>query len=63
METMIDVRQLLKRFGVFVYVGNKKADLHLMEDEINALFDNGLITREDYMSARLIIKKEKKDLE
>ncbi|RPF55628.1 YqgQ family protein [Aquisalibacillus elongatus] len=63
MDSMIDVRNLLKRFGIFVYIGEQKADLLLMEDELQSLFENQLISNQEYAKALLIIKKEKKDLE
>ena len=37
MKTVYDVRQLLKRFSIFIYTGNRIADLDLMEDELKDL--------------------------
>ncbi|GEL77332.1 YqgQ family protein [Tenuibacillus multivorans] len=62
MQNILDVRHLLKRFGVFVYVGDRSSDLLLMEEELKSLFENRLISGEEYKQALLIIKKEKKDL-
>lgn len=58
MKTMYDVRQLLKRYGIFVYTGSRSGDLSIITDEINGLYKIGLINVQDYQIARLIIKKE-----
>ena len=34
MNTLYDVQQLLKSFGIFIYVGDRTADLELMEAEV-----------------------------
>lgn len=62
MKSIYDVQQMLKRFGVFVYTGNRLSDLQLMELELKELFDYALITKNDYMLARLILEKEIKQM-
>ncbi|MFC7364839.1 MULTISPECIES: YqgQ family protein [Bhargavaea] len=59
METVYDVMQLLKRFGTFVYTGDRNADLILMEMEVRQLYDNGLITQQQFIQSRLILRKGK----
>lgn len=58
MKEFFDVLQLLKRFGIFIYTGERKTDIELMMSEVTELFDNGLILKEDYLRAQLILKKE-----
>lgn len=58
MNHFLDVLQLLKRFGIFIYTGNQKTDIELMMSEVKELYDNGLIMKEDYLPALLILKKE-----
>ena len=58
MKNHLDVLQLLKRFGVFIYTGDRKTDLELMLIEVKDLFDNGLILKEDFISATLILRQE-----
>ncbi|MFB9973074.1 DUF910 family protein [Allobacillus sp. SKP2-8] len=60
METFLDVLQLLKKYGVFIYIGDRLAEFNLMEQEINELYQNKLISNEEYMRALLIIKKERR---
>ena len=62
METTYDVRQLLKRFGIFVYIGERTADLNLMELEITELYNTKCITVSEYKQAILILRKAKREL-
>ncbi|MBD1222799.1 YqgQ family protein [Virgibacillus halodenitrificans] len=58
MKSMYDIRQLLKKFGTYIYTGNKIGDLELMEMEIEELQNYGFIQKEDYISAKLLLRKE-----
>lgn len=58
MQTMYDVQQLLKRFGIFIYVGNRKADLELMEIELSELYRSKVISGNEYQTALLVLRKE-----
>lgn len=58
MKNYFDVLQLLKRFGVFIYTGDKKTDLELMLTEVKDLFENGLLIKEDYLAAVLILRQQ-----
>ncbi|GAA0443351.1 YqgQ family protein [Lentibacillus halophilus] len=58
METIYDVRQLLKRFGTVIYVGNRLADMELMEDEIKELYQSQCIDIETYQMALLLLRGE-----
>jgi len=60
---MLDVRQLLKRFGTFIYVGDRGGDLHLMEAETRELYKNGCITIQEYQESLIIIRKEMRNIE
>lgn len=59
---MIDVRNVLKQFGIFVYTGNRIADLDMISSELDELFKMGLIPIATYQSAKLIVNKEKRIL-
>ncbi|GLO66574.1 MULTISPECIES: YqgQ family protein [Oceanobacillus] len=59
MKTMIDVRNLLKRFGAFIYTGDRLGDLELIELELDDLYQYGFITQQEFLTAKLCIKKEK----
>lgn len=58
MTTLYDVQQLLKQFGIIVYLGNRQDDIEMMDFEIKNLHDSSLISDDDYRKARLILKRE-----
>ncbi len=58
MKTMLDVRNLLKRFGTFIYTGDRLGDAQLMIMEIEELKEQGLISQEEYLQAILLLRKE-----
>ncbi|WP_154989690.1 YqgQ family protein [Priestia megaterium] len=60
MNTLYDVQQLLKSFGIFIYVGDRTADLELMEAEVKELYQSNLIDVRDYQVAILLLRRELK---
>lgn len=58
MKTLFDVQQLLKRFGIYVYIGKRLYDIEVMKIELERLYDSGLIEKEDYLQAELILRRE-----
>ncbi|WP_338750093.1 YqgQ family protein [Bacillus sp. FJAT-52991] len=58
MNTIWDVQQLLKRFGVFVYVGDRVADLQLMEAELKELNQSQLVEPKEFQMALLLLRHE-----
>lgn len=58
LQTIYDVRQLLKRFGTIIYVGDRLGDLQLMEAELKELYGTRLIDIKDYQMAMLLIRQE-----
>lgn len=58
MKDHLSVIKLLKRFGIYVYTGNRQGDISLMLSEVKDLYDSGLILQEDYLSATLILRNE-----
>ncbi|GKV54293.1 hypothetical protein NCCP2222_02400 [Sporosarcina sp. NCCP-2222] len=58
MKSYYDVLQFLKRFGTFIYTGDSQSDLEMMTAELKELHDNGLIMKEDYLKAILILRAE-----
>ncbi len=57
METLYDVQQLLKQFGVYVYVGKRIYDIELMQIELKNFYDSRLIDRDVYLTARRILTR------
>ena len=58
MKTLYDVQQLLKQFGIVVYLGKRLYDIEMMKIELEALYKNGLIDKEDYLIAEMILRRE-----
>lgn len=62
MESMLDVRNLLKNFGIFIYTRNRIGDTELMELEINELYRMKLINQDQFLKATLILQKERRTI-
>lgn len=62
MSNLLSVINLLKRFGIYVYTGNRKYDIDLMMSEVKDLYDNGLMMKEDYLKAILILRSESSNM-
>jgi len=58
LKTIYDVQQLLKKFGTIIYIGDRLADLELMEEEIKQLYQSSLIEPKDYQMAILLLRQE-----
>ena len=43
MKSIYDIQQYLKRFGAIIYIGDRVADLELMESEIHELYRSQLM--------------------
>lgn len=63
MKTYYDVQQLMKRFGVFVYVGKRLWDIELTAIELNHLYKAGVVDKKTYLNAKLILDKEHREEE
>ncbi|WP_284140477.1 MULTISPECIES: YqgQ family protein [unclassified Virgibacillus] len=63
MQTVFDVQQVLKRFGIFIYVGDRLADIELMELELYELFKSGFISSVEYQQCTLVLKKEARQIQ
>ncbi len=61
MKTVFDVQQLLKRFGTYVYLGDRMAELELMELELNELYRAGLLETEEFARAMAVLFQAKKE--
>ena len=58
MKTLYGVQRLLKQFGIYVYLGKRLYDIEMMKIELERLYDNGLISKSDYLHAELILRRE-----
>ena len=58
MKTLYDVQQLLKQFGIVVCLGKRLYDIEMMKIELEALYQNALIDKENYLIAEMILRRE-----
>lgn len=58
MKTIYDIQQFLKNFGTIIYIGDRVADLELMEAELKELNQTNLIEPRDFQTALLILRHE-----
>jgi uncharacterized protein YqgQ len=58
MKTIYDIQQFLKRFGTIIYIGERVADLELMELELQELYQSQLIEPREFQTAQLILRQE-----
>ena len=58
MKSMIDIYDILKQFGIYIYTGDRLGDLGLIEDEVKELYKSRMIETKDYQTALLIIRQE-----
>lgn len=63
MRSMIDIYDLLKQFGTYIYTTDRLGDLVLMEDEIRELYKAGAIDTKDFQMAILLLRQEATKLE
>lgn len=57
METLYDVQQLFKQFGMYIYVGARIYDIELMMIELKKLYEGQLVDRDTYLQARIFCKE------
>ncbi|KRM07618.1 hypothetical protein FC89_GL000057 [Liquorilactobacillus ghanensis DSM 18630] len=57
-KTLYDVQQLLKKFGIFVYVGKRLWDIELMALELDHLHRSQVIDDQIFIKARMVLTRE-----
>lgn len=58
MDKMMDIYDLLKKYGTYIYTLDRFGDLALMEDEIRELYKANVLDSKDYQMALLILRQE-----
>lgn len=60
MKTLYDVQQLLKGFGILVYMGNRLYEIDMMKLELSRIYQAGLLDQQDYIAAELVLRRERR---
>ncbi|MDR3157027.1 MAG: YqgQ family protein [Lactobacillales bacterium] len=58
MKTLYDVQQLLKMYGIYVYLGKRIYDIELIKIELKNLHQAGLVNDRLFRIALLILHHE-----
>ena len=58
MDKMMDIYDLLKTYGTYIYTLDRFGDLALMEDEIRELYKANVLDIKDYQMALLLLRQE-----
>ncbi|MDP4163030.1 MAG: YqgQ family protein [Bacillota bacterium] len=58
MKSIYDIQQYLKSFGTIMYIGDRVADLEMMESEVMELYRSQLMEPREYETAILILRQE-----
>lgn len=58
MKTIYDIQQFLKSYGTIIYIGDRAADLEMMESELKELYYSQLIEPREFQTALLILRHE-----
>ncbi|MGE6259012.1 YqgQ family protein [Heyndrickxia sporothermodurans] len=59
MKTFYDVQQLLKKYGIIIYMGDRLGDIEMMEIEIRDLYKSQLIDNDVFKKAILVLRHER----
>lgn len=58
-KTFYDVQQLLKKYGIIIYIGDRLGDIEMMEMEIRDLYKSRLIDNDVFKKAILVLRHER----
>lgn len=62
MKNFYDIQELLKSYGILIYMKDRTHHLDLVEFEIRELYKRELLTQEKFLLAIAIINKERQNL-
>lgn len=57
--TYFELLQFMKTYQTFIYTGDRQADLDLLEEEVIELNRLGMIEKDFYVKALLVIRNER----
>ena len=58
MNSLLDIINLLKKYGTYIYTLDREGDLMLMEDEIKELYKANVMDIKDFQMALLVLRQE-----
>ncbi|GEN34947.1 MULTISPECIES: YqgQ family protein [Aneurinibacillus] len=61
MKTILDVKALLRRFGIVIYMGDRLADYEMWEEELRELYQEKMIDIAEFRAAMTILQQAKRN--
>lgn len=58
MKTLYDVQQLLKHYGIYIYIGKRKWDIEMMGIELDSLYRADILDLKTYQQAKQVLVSE-----
>lgn len=58
MRTFLDVLNLLKKYDIYIHVGNRLWDIELAAIEIDNMYKAGLLEAKEYAQIKLVLRHE-----
>lgn len=58
MNSLLDIINLLKKYGTYIYTLDREGDLMLMEDEIKEMYKANVMDIKDFQMALLVLRQE-----
>lgn len=58
MKTFLDVLQLLKKYDIYIHLGNRLWDIELAAIEVDNLYKAGLVDNKQYAQIKLVLGNE-----
>ncbi|MFC6207981.1 MULTISPECIES: YqgQ family protein [Levilactobacillus] len=58
MKTLYDVQQLLKQFGIYVYIGKRLWDIEVMALELDHLRQARVVDDKTFVQAKIVLTHE-----
>lgn len=58
LKNLYDVQQLLKHYGIYIYVGKRKWDIEMMGIELDSLYRGKILDLKTYQLAKQILVSE-----
>ncbi|WP_327865657.1 YqgQ family protein [Aneurinibacillus aneurinilyticus] len=60
-NNILDVKALLRRFGIVIYMGDRLTDYEMWEEELRELYQESMIDVEEFRAAMMILQKAKRN--
>ncbi|ERI08229.1 YqgQ family protein [Aneurinibacillus aneurinilyticus] len=60
-NNILDVKALLRRFGIVIYMGDRLTDYEMWEEELRELYQESMIDMEEFRAAMMILQKAKRN--